>query len=96
MRISDYITQKESLEGIEGSDAVQWTMDRADELYEEIRAADEGMTRTQIQTFFSRNASAPTIAAVLSLLAWSGRAERVIERGGIGRPVERWRVKSDD
>ncbi len=68
----------------------------ADEILEALRAAPEGLTRTQIRDLFRRHKSEGRIGLALGELADAGLAESVKRATG-GRPVEIWRAcaKSD-
>jgi hypothetical protein len=62
----------------------------ADEILEALSQSPRGLTRVQISGLFSRNKDAKEIGRALKLLADQGRAKRVRDTGGVGRPPERW------
>jgi hypothetical protein len=59
-------------------------------LRDELLAAPQGLTRTNIRDLFSGNVKAPLIEAELERLRDAGKAHVVREPGTIGRPSERW------
>ena len=61
----------------------------ADRIVEKLRAAPEGLTRTEISRMFQGHQAKDQIDAALSLLSGLGRAESRTEPTG-GRTVERW------
>jgi hypothetical protein len=63
----------------------------ADDLLRALRAATEGMTRTDMRDHFGRNKSAQEIGRALAVLARQNLATMSTEKtDGPGRPVERW------
>jgi Protein of unknown function (DUF3987) len=62
----------------------------ADEILRALRAHTEGMTRTDIREFFSKNKPSAEIDRALGVLQEYGRARMVREEKERGRPVERW------
>jgi hypothetical protein len=61
----------------------------ADRIRQALRAAPNGLTRTEIRDLFERNRSALEINAALIALEERGLARRVSE-STLGRPTERW------
>jgi len=61
----------------------------ADRIRQALRAAPNGLTRTEIRDLFERNRSASEINAALIALEERGLARRVSE-STLGRPTERW------
>jgi hypothetical protein len=61
----------------------------ADELLQLLRAAPQGLTRTEIRDFFGRHQSAERLARALGLLLKHRLARREQEKTD-GRPAERW------
>lgn len=62
----------------------------ADTIYTALKAADEGLTRTEIRDLFGRNAGKADVTRALALLAEHGKACRSEDRSHPGRPTERW------
>ena len=63
----------------------------ADEILRALRARPEGMTRTEIRDYFSKNRAASDIDRALGVLQEYGRARAVRgEKEERGRPAERW------
>lgn len=64
----------------------------ADDIIAELRGKPDGMTRSELRDFFSRNVSSPRIGTALALLARLGlaRGRRETPAGGKGRRAERW------
>ena len=60
-----------------------------DEILRALRNRPEGMTRTEIRDYFSKNERAADIDRALSMLQEYGRV-RVVQEGTGGRPAERW------
>ena len=60
-----------------------------DKLYDAIRLAPKGMTRTQIRDYFNRHKQKGEIDRALSRLVALGRIKVVREETG-GRPAERY------
>jgi hypothetical protein len=65
----------------------------ADDIWQAIKNASEGLTRADIRDLFSRNKSAKAINAGLATLERAGRLERQERNAptGRGRPAEVWR-----
>lgn len=61
----------------------------ADRIHEALRAAPEGLTRTQISNLLGRHKDSAEIDRALSALLASGKARRETGATG-GRPAERW------
>ena len=61
----------------------------ADEIVSALRAAPEGMTRTEISNLFGRNKSSDQISRALAMLLKHGRVRQAHIPTG-GRPVEKW------
>lgn len=61
----------------------------ADQIHEELRAAPDGLTRTELRDLFGRHKNRSRIDNALSELERLGKARRVKQETG-GRPVERW------
>jgi hypothetical protein len=61
----------------------------ADRILRALRAAPDGLTRTQIRDLFERNRSASEINVAVTVLEERGLAQRVLEATA-GRPTERW------
>lgn len=78
---------EDSARHIFGDSIGDWVADR---ILRELRASDEGLTRTQIGDLFQRNQQEDRITAALDTLERAGVAERRREQHGAGRPVERW------
>ena len=64
----------------------------ADEILRALKAAPEGMSRTEIRDLFKRNRRSEEVGRALGLLAEQHLAESRMEETG-GRPVERWFAK---
>jgi hypothetical protein len=64
----------------------------ADAILAALRAAENGLTRTEIHHALSRNASAHEIDRALAALVGHGLARSETEGGPLGRTVERWRA----
>jgi len=64
----------------------------ADDIWQAIKNASEGLTRAEIRDLFSRNKSAKAISAGLATLERAGRLERQERNApsGRGRPAEVW------
>jgi hypothetical protein len=62
----------------------------ADTILRGLRADPAGLTRTAISDIFKRNVDRSRIDAAVGLLDEAGMAFRQTDRGGGGRPVERW------
>ena len=62
----------------------------ADEILRALRARPEGMTRTEIREYFSKNKPSAEIDRALAVLQEYGRARVVREEKERGRPAERW------
>jgi hypothetical protein len=67
----------------------------ADRIREALRAARDGLTRTEITGLFNRNLAADVIERALGRLAEAGLAFPEAEQTG-GRPIERWHARRDD
>jgi hypothetical protein len=61
----------------------------ADRVLDALRAAPQGLKRTDISALFGRHKDATDIARALTLLLTTGKARRVEETTG-GRTAERW------
>jgi hypothetical protein len=61
----------------------------ADRIYDALKTAPEGLTRTQISHLFGRHRDAAEIDRALAALLTGGRARRETGATG-GRPAERW------
>jgi hypothetical protein len=61
----------------------------ADEILRQLRAAKDGLTRTQVRDLFGRHRTADRIGLALSTLERSGRA-KMVQRDSGGRPIEVW------
>jgi DNA-binding IclR family transcriptional regulator len=61
----------------------------ADRILQALRAAPNGLTRTEIRDLFDRNRNASEINGALTVLEERGLARRVPEATA-GRPIERW------
>jgi hypothetical protein len=61
----------------------------ADELLRLLRSCPQGLTRTEISSYFQRNASADRIGKALGLLLQHKLVRREVEQTG-GRTAERW------
>ena len=61
----------------------------ADTILEALRAAPDGLNRTEISGLFQRHKDEEQISRALTTLAQHGRARRKSEKTR-GRPVERW------
>jgi hypothetical protein len=61
----------------------------ADEILRQLRAAKDGLNRTQIRDLFGRHRTADRIGLALSTLERSGRA-KMVQRDSGGRPIEVW------
>jgi hypothetical protein len=61
----------------------------ADKILQALRAALDGLTRTEIRDLFERNRSTLEINAALTELEERGLARRMLEATA-GRPIERW------
>jgi hypothetical protein len=61
----------------------------ADRILQALRAAPNGLTRTEIRDIFERNRNASEINGALTVLEERGLARRVPEATA-GRPIERW------
>lgn len=67
----------------------------ADEILRALRAAPDGLTRTDIRDLFGRNQNAARIATALRSLAEQGVARMEVEKkDGQGRPAERWYARA--
>jgi hypothetical protein len=63
----------------------------ADKVLEELKAREEGMTRTEVRDLFGRNRSGEELDRVMEVLAEAGRIRVSKHReGGSKKPVERW------
>jgi hypothetical protein len=62
----------------------------ADEILRSLRVRPEGMNRTEIREYFSKNKPSAEIDRALSVLQEYGRARMQEEKGERGRPAERW------
>jgi len=62
----------------------------ADEILRALRVRPEGMTRTEIRDYFSKNKSSTEIDRALGVLQEYGRVRMAREEKERGRPVERW------
>jgi len=61
----------------------------ADEILRQLRAAKDGLTRTQVRDLFGRHRTADRIGLALSTLERSGKA-KMVQRDSGGRPTEVW------
>ena len=61
----------------------------ADQILNELRGAEEGLTRTEIRDLFGRHGKGQEIDAALRTLSENSKARYEHEQTG-GRPVERW------
>jgi len=65
----------------------------ADDLLRALRAAPDGLTRSEMREHFGRNKSSAEITRALGVLARQGIAHLVVEKQDVaGRPTERWRA----
>jgi hypothetical protein len=63
----------------------------ADKVLEELKAREEGMTRTEIRDLFGRNRSGEELDRIMEVLAEAGRIRVTKHReNGSKKPVERW------
>ena len=63
----------------------------ADKVLEELKAREEGMTRTEIRDLFGRNRSGEELDRIMEVLAEAGRIRVTRHReNGSKKPVERW------
>jgi len=63
----------------------------ADKVLEELKASEEGMTRTEIRDLFGRNRSGEELDRIMEVLAEAGRIRVTKHReNGSKKPVERW------
>ena len=63
----------------------------ADKVLEELKACEEGMTRTEIRDLFGRNRSGEELDRIMEVLAEAGRIHVTKHReNGSKKPVERW------
>jgi Protein of unknown function (DUF3987)/Toprim domain len=63
----------------------------ADKVLEELKACEEGMTRTEIRDLFGRNRSGEELDRIMEVLAEVGRIRVTKHReNGSKKPVERW------
>ena len=62
----------------------------ADEIYAALRAAPDGMTRTEIRDLFQRHVSGERVGRALELLVRSKLARSASSYATGGRPAERW------
>jgi hypothetical protein len=63
----------------------------ADKVLEELKACEEGMTRTEIRDLFGRNRSGEELDRIMEVLAEAGRIRVTRHReNGSKKPVERW------
>jgi hypothetical protein len=63
----------------------------ADKVLEELKACEEGMTRTEIRDLFGRNRSGEELDRIMEVLAEAGRIRVTKHReNGSKKPVERW------
>ncbi len=62
----------------------------ADDLYQLLLQAPDGLTRNEISNHFGRHRSARDIATALGVLAEYGKARMVKDAAEGGRPAERW------
>jgi hypothetical protein len=63
----------------------------ADKVLEELKAHEEGMTRTEIRDLFGRNRSGEELDRIMEVLAEAGRIRVTRHReNGSKKPVERW------
>jgi hypothetical protein len=63
----------------------------ADEIYRALKAASDGLTRTDISNLFKRNKKAETIGRALETLA-RAKLARSIQQQTDGRPIEVWQA----
>ena len=66
----------------------------ADEVLRALRAAPEGLTRTEIRDLFKRHKGKAEIGRAMEVLVRQNFVRRTSEQTG-GRPVERWIAKRD-
>jgi hypothetical protein len=65
----------------------------ADDLLRALRAAPDGMARSEIREHFGRNKTSNEIGRALAVLARQSLAGCITEKpDGPGRPTERWRA----
>jgi hypothetical protein len=63
----------------------------ADKVLEELKAREEGMTRTEVRDLFGRNRSGEELDRIMEVLAEAGRIRITSHReNGSKKPVERW------
>ena len=62
----------------------------ADTILSALKAADDGLTRTEIRDLFGRNAAKADVTRALAMLQEYEKACRSEDRSHPGRPVERW------
>jgi hypothetical protein len=64
----------------------------ADDIWQAVKGASQGLTRAEIRDLFSRNKGAKAINSGLAALARAGRLRREVRNtsSGRGRPVEAW------
>ena len=63
----------------------------ADKVLKELKAREEGMTRTEIRNLFGRNRSGEELDRIMEVLAEAGRIRVTRHReNGSKKPVERW------
>ena len=64
----------------------------ADDILRALRAAPEGLSRTEIRELFQRHQSSERVGQALALLVTHHRAKSVMQTDTGGRPAERWKA----